>query len=554
MNKMDLDIKPQSHLINILKSTSDHHPNFTVFLGAGASVSSGVKLASEMINDWRVQHFEMYKENETQFSNHFHKFNWFQRPEEYSVLFETLYDQPSQRREYIESCINKSFPSWGYIYLVNLISKGVFNTLFTTNFDDLLNEACYQFSSNVRPIVCAHDSSIKSIRITSNRPKLIKLHGDFLFDDIKNTLRELESLEKNTIDKFKQYASEFGFIVLGYSGCDRSIMDTFNTLLKFDDYFPNGIYWCVRKGDTPNQSVINLSRFPKFKLIEIEGFDEFFAELNNALSLPLQEEMINPYGALARKLNKLTQAINLPTENIHPVIEKDISKLGSQIQKLENFEKEKPITIETGLVKDNLPIPYGLLSNIRTREGDFKLAFDYRLKEIETDPSTNAFIQALDLMFKSERIECKDKLINLIKTSSIFKTYPHCLNDVSLVFIRNNDYEIAKEFLEIGREWAIQSSNEYWNEEIYFLNLIQIKKHKNESFSTDDIIILNKLASIGSNIIKMGANILLDNYELAEEQLIAESKRQSVRHMNDWPIMSFLKPYIKDISLKRTIN
>lgn len=551
---MELNIKPQSHLINIIKSTSDHHPNFTVFLGAGASVSSGVKLAHEMINEWRGKHFEMYGKGEDDVEKHCLRYTWYKRPEEYSVLFETLYDQPSQRREFIESCINKSFPSWGYIYLVNLISKGVFNTLFTTNFDDLLNEACYQFSSNVRPIVCAHDSSIKSIRITSNRPKLIKLHGDFLFDDIKNTLRELESLEKNTQDKFKQYASEFGFIVLGYSGCDRSIMDTFNTLLKFDDYFPNGIYWCIRKGATPSQRVIDLTRFPKFKLIEIDGFDEFFAELNNALGLSLQEEMINPYGALAKKLNNLTQAINLPKENIHPVIERDISKLGTQIQKLDQVEKEKAVEIETGLVTDNLPIPYGLLSDINTREKNYNLALNYRLKEIENDPSTNAFTQAVDLMYMAERPDCKERLVNLIKISSSFKKEPDSLNDIALIFIKNKDYELAREFLDLSRKWALQSSYEDWSEEIYMINVLQIKKHKKEQFEQKEIDYLKRISENEENFIKMGANILLDNFDLAEQQLIVESKKQSIRHINDWPIMDFIKPFIKDDNLKKIIH
>lgn len=554
---MDIEIKPQSHLINIIKSTSDHHPNFTVFLGAGASVSSGVKLASEMINEWRSKHHSMYKKD-VDLNKHFSNFSWHKRPEEYSTLFELLYDQPSQRREYIESCISNSFPSWGYIYLVNLIRKEVFNTLFTTNFDDLLNEACYQFSSNVRPIVCAHDSSIKSIRITSNRPKLIKLHGDFLFDDIKNTLRELETLEKNIQDKFKQYASEFGFIVLGYAGNDRSIMDTFNTLLKFDNYFPNGIYWCIRKGSTPSQNVQNLTRFPKFKLVEIDGFDEFFAELNSELNLPLQEEMINPYGALASKLNKLTQDISLPEKNIHPVIENDIYKLGSQIQKMENVESKQSFetdTIDKSLTQDNLLIPYGLLSNIRTREGRFDIAFDYRLKEIETDPSCYAFIEGLDLMYKANRLNSsKEELLQLIRTSPEFKQTPHYLNDVALVFIKNKEFELALEFLNLGKKWSAGNPNKGWSDEIYWLNVLQIKKHQKKELTQSEKSRLKNLASSTNNLYKIGANILLENFEIAEKQLKIELNKNNIQHMNDWPIMDFIRDKINDPSLKRIIN
>ena len=85
---------------------------------------------------------------------------------------------------------------------MKLIAAGYFNTVFTTNFDDLLNEAFYRFS-HVRPVVCAHDSSISGVTITSDRPKIIKLHGDYLFDNIKTTLRETESLEMNMRMNFR---------------------------------------------------------------------------------------------------------------------------------------------------------------------------------------------------------------------------------------------------------------------------------------------------------------------------------------------------------------
>ncbi|EEU9246470.1 hypothetical protein F0S13_21735, partial [Escherichia coli] len=139
--------KPQKHLINILKTTKDHHPNFTLFLGAGASISSGIKSAGKMIEEWRASYIDMHGEEKLK-SN-----IWYGQSNEYSELFEALYDQPTQRREFIENCIVNSTPSWGYVYLVNLLKNKTFNTIFTTNFDDLINEACYTFSNNLRPVV-----------------------------------------------------------------------------------------------------------------------------------------------------------------------------------------------------------------------------------------------------------------------------------------------------------------------------------------------------------------------------------------------------------------
>lgn len=52
------------HLINLIEKRSNNTPNFALFIGAGASVSSGVKSASEMIAEWRRQFYEQSKSEE----------------------------------------------------------------------------------------------------------------------------------------------------------------------------------------------------------------------------------------------------------------------------------------------------------------------------------------------------------------------------------------------------------------------------------------------------------------------------------------------------------
>lgn len=540
---------PQAHLVNILKSTRDHHPNFVLMLGAGTSVTSNVVLVKDMLKEWRVRHYEMYKEGTETQEEHLIKQNWYQTPDEYSVLFEKLYDQPSQRREYIESCIKDSSPSWGYIYLVNLIRNKIFNTVFTTNFDDLLNEACYLFSSEVRPIVCAHDSSISSVRITSQRPKIIKLHGDFLFDNIKNTIRELETLEQNTQDKFKQYASEFGFIVLGYSGNDRSVMDTFNTLLRFDQYFPNGIYWCVRKGSEISERVDLLTRFPKFKIVEIDGFDEFSADVHSNLNLALQPEMSDPYSALAIRLNGLMDKIKIPENGIvHPVIEKDIKSLARKISRL--TENSNDISIDTGNKIEKLPIPYGLLSNINTRNGKLSEALIYRMKELETTPSPKAFVEAFSLMIKSNRFDCEEKLLQDLKNSKeLFSQSPSTTFDIALPYMTVGKYEIANEILDLGYEIHKRYNGEFLMD-YYILNKAQIKKHKGEPYTEQENKGLAYIIETGSDEAKMGAYILSEKYEEAEQVLLRLSAANDISFMKTWPILKFLKGYVQDEKLK----
>jgi dynactin complex subunit len=53
------------HLLNLLSTRVDKTPEFSLFLGAGASVTAGVKTASQMVSDWHQKLFASYKGSET---------------------------------------------------------------------------------------------------------------------------------------------------------------------------------------------------------------------------------------------------------------------------------------------------------------------------------------------------------------------------------------------------------------------------------------------------------------------------------------------------------
>lgn len=472
---MAIEIKPQKHLINILKST--RNPNFTLFLGAGASVTSGVRNAAGLIEQWRNTFEDMYPGKEIA-SQH-----WHNTPTEYSELFELLYDQPSQRREFIEKCVENALPSWGYIYLANLLKRNIFNTIFTTNFDDLINEACYSFSTDLKPLVSAHDSSISSVRLTSPRPKIIKLHGDFLFDNIKNTVRELESLEDNMRSKFKQYASEFGMIVIGYSGNDRSIMETLNTLLRYDNNFPHGIYWCVRKGtiiDELSKDLEELTRFPRFHLIEIDGFDECLADIHNDMNLDLQDEVSNPYRHLANRLDNFVKRNGADDgdEHEHIVINSDINKLKDNIQQIqtaselvEKFEKifsevegdanqkydalnqlaqeMKAITSKLTGEIHIVATPNALLAEFEYNDENYSKALSLSEKALEARLTIEAIVILIKSLNKLDKMnEFSSAMQRLYSFKSIQEKEGHRINSAAVDLIDAEHYEEASELLQ----------------------------------------------------------------------------------------------------------
>lgn len=289
-------VRKVKDLVDYVGKTPPSHPNYSIFLGAGASIASGIKTGGNLVDEWRKETYEKdgldYYADLDKYSSeereeeareraveHLNKKHgvWYNPQNEYSSLFERKFDLPIQRRRFVEDLVDKHLPSIGYLFLITLINKNYFNTIFTTNFDDLINEAFYQFS-NTRPLLCAHDSAVSSISVVAKRPKIIKLHGDYLFDDIKNTIKETESLEQNIKQKFIEFTKDNGLIVVGYSGQDRSILDVINYLLQQEEYLKNGLYWCFRADDEISHEVRKILWKDKVYCVQIDGFDELFTE------------------------------------------------------------------------------------------------------------------------------------------------------------------------------------------------------------------------------------------------------------------------------------
>ena len=526
---MPPEIKPASHLFNLLLKTKDHHPNFSLLLGAGASVESGIKTGQKLVEDWRKEYSQIQGiTGDAERENFLEKQRWYKEPEEYSILFEKLFDQPSLRREFIESLIKDANPSWGYIYLVNLIRKNVFNTVFTTNFDDLLNEACYLFSTETRPIVCAHDSSISAVRIFSKRPKIIKLHGDFLFDSIKNTVRELENLEENMRDKFRQCAGEFGLIVVGYGGNDRTIMDTLDALLRNGGYFPHGVYWCIRGGEIPPR-VEELSRFSSFHLIQIEGFDDFFATLNSKMEfgIPIQD----PYTAIRDRLSRLVQQLPVftPWQEITSPLQKDIQQF---CQKLYNANDDELITNDIRAFlhyrkREFAEAVRSLLDVNSMKRRRSSLNLDERL-----DIATRACIQAGDKALVKIITEA-------IQSNKRWLWHPGVLINPSIRLIDNAWYDEAAMMIDMS---DVNEGTEH--AAIHFVNQCQIRLHKKKKLRKGDIAELERVRERGDSF-RVCCEILLGNEAEAvsyfDDKDINQYRRNSLlRALVKWPIFKLL--------------
>ncbi|WP_368887480.1 SIR2 family protein [Proteus columbae] len=538
-------------LANFIKISSGNIPNYSLFLGAGASVTSGILSGANLVEQWRKEIYERL--STSAYSDHNDAINWLKQNEsdwydesnEYSSLFEKKFDLPAQRRRFVEQQVDKKLPSIGYAYLVELFDKGFFDTVFTTNFDDLINEAFYQFSSN-RPLLCAHDSSIKGISITSSRPKIIKLHGDYLFDGIKSSLSETSSLEINTKDKLIEFTKEYGMIFIGYSGNDKSIMNVMNSLIKQNEYLKNGIYWCKRKGDNISQDLFKFLNNEKVYFVEIDGFDELMAELFHEIS---NGEKLSLGGSEKEsKRDKIIKGFISDKFNLSLscYIEEDIKKLkkltyaqdiSSLINELSDDEVSNNNLKENDfrdllkvdrLIKNNkINEAEKELNNLISSVENLSLKKKYIQKAIEVYEISNNSSKALEycdylikldsfnynyyLLKSSLMDESKESVIYLIELIAKFSYSVSFKNKVASAIINyiesygeceNIKLNIAKELIEESFKLEMSLSNDAWSIKSRLINLKYINNIDRDSYLKEKKNLLKEMESINPNHIQ----------------------------------------------------
>lgn len=420
--------------VRVIGNKLNDYPSFSLFLGAGCSVYSGIRPASELIDDWKKKIYleknEVINIDEIDskvLDDYVSQIEGYDSDKEYSSLFEMLYDTPSQRRIFIEKEINDKFPSLGYAYMVRLFEEGYFSTIFTTNFDDLANEAFYVYPKEFkRPIVCDEDAHISSITVTSKRPMIIKLHGDYLYDNIRATKDETQSLNKEIKSKLREFAHETGLIVIGYSCGDDSVMSAIEEILEEQAGFKNGIYWCFRNNETIPQRLIDIikkeEKNKKNFIVRIDGFDELMCSLDasflkefsisNSAQYPVNEVLLNSLDSEFYK--------NSNSEKL----KKDVERLKIEGQRIKQYYNEvvsKPFTSFYDDNNEGEPISREL-AECKLKEAQGK--YDELLNDISSDSECDENnyrlyeikMRAFYMLHKYDKaIEIVDKLIRYDK-------------------------------------------------------------------------------------------------------------------------------------------
>jgi hypothetical protein len=268
-----------------------------LFLGAGASTSSGLPSAQMCVWEWKRQIFLTNNPGlEEQFSElsldgvRRRIQNWFDRqgaypkensPEEYGFYINRCFPIQGDRRAYFQGLVRTAAPHIGYKLLCHLAEAEIVRSVWSPNFDGLAARAAANF--RLAPIEVGIDSQDRVYRAPGKGELLcVSMHGDYRYDKLKNTPEELQRQEATLRSALIAELANTSIIVCGYSGRDQSLMDNFR-----DAYGRSGtgiLYWCgFGDGDCPLhvESLIQHARAHgrQAYFVPAMGFDDLLTRL-----------------------------------------------------------------------------------------------------------------------------------------------------------------------------------------------------------------------------------------------------------------------------------
>lgn len=279
-------------------------------LGAGASISSGILSGGQMVWDFKRRIYcaeknlppQLYsdlskKQIQDEIQAYFDSKGGYPQlwaPDEYSFYFERCFPERQNREYYIWEQVRDVKPSLGYLCLGELIIHGKINLVATTNFDRLISAGIQTIDSgrSVKELSSAMVGSV-GFFIDDSFPTIVKLHGDYLYDKLKNTTAELQELENQIGAVWKSNIENKCLVVIGYAGNDNSVMSVLEELID-NDKLQRGIYWCQPQGVQLSKRAEHFmqrvcDKNENSAIVEILHFDDLMYRLFTAMSLENSE-------------------------------------------------------------------------------------------------------------------------------------------------------------------------------------------------------------------------------------------------------------------------
>ncbi len=254
---------------------------YALLVGSGISRTAGIPTGWEVTLDLvrKLAHIEKESFDGDEAAWYEEKFG--KEPDYSDLLGEIAPTSAAQQqllRRYFEPSEDeredgKKLPTEGHKAIARLIASGHVRVIVTTNFDRLLETAIE--AEGIKPIVISSPDAVRGASpLAHSNCTVIKVHGDYLDQRIKNSPEALAKYDETTDRLLDQVFDEYGLIVCGWSAdWDVALR---NALMRCKSRrYP--MYWTGLS--EPNGEAKDLVAFHRAQFVKIEGADPFFSSL-----------------------------------------------------------------------------------------------------------------------------------------------------------------------------------------------------------------------------------------------------------------------------------
>jgi SIR2-like domain len=288
LKKLKLPLLQQKHrrpmqldpIVSLSVAIAEAPGSHAFLLGSGVSREAGVPTGQQVFWQAIGELFRLEKETaETPDEAELAK--WLQETGRenfaYSDILQLITPDAANRRDYLAKHFEGREPGKAHHELASLAAQGVIRVFVTTNFDRLLEHALQ--ARGIEPVIITSSADLASAPRREHADcYVLKPHGDYLQETIRNTPNELAELEPEITTDLREIFERFGVVVVGYSGSDVGIAELLSA--RRSRY---GLYW-VARGEL-SEGASRVIEATGGRVIRREGAAEFLTDLGRRLEV-----------------------------------------------------------------------------------------------------------------------------------------------------------------------------------------------------------------------------------------------------------------------------
>ena len=270
---------------------------------------------------------------------------------DYSDVLMELAPSPGDRRNLLASYFEPTeqereedlkVPTKAHHAIARLVADGFVKVIVTTNFDRLLEVALT--NADVEPsVVSSPSGAAGTLPIAHSSCTIIKVHGDYLSPDLKNTYEELASYDPAIDRLLDEVFDQYGLIVCGWSGTwDTGLR---NAILRASNR-RFATYWLHRGNLSPEaQAIISHRDAINITIQDADTAMEELTEKVQALASATDQRPVDTAVTVAQLKKYMPDPVH--RIRLHDLVTSEVAVVIEQVQGLSNSER----TTGTGYVE-----------------------------------------------------------------------------------------------------------------------------------------------------------------------------------------------------------